>query len=500
MKLFESVPNFSEGRDRSVIDSVAEAARGSAGVTVLDVEQNTDHNRSVISLVGEGPPLSDALFRMIQVAIRKIDLNHHKGEHPRMGAVDVVPFVPFGDATMEDAVQLAERLAERVWKELQLPVYLYGHAARRPERGDLATVRKGEFEGIRSSIATDPLRKPDFGENRVHPTAGIVAIGARPVLIAYNAYLATADVNIAKKVARSVRGRDGGLAEVKALGFDIAERQRAQVSMNLTDYRKTPMHRALELVRREAARYGVTVEESEIVGLVPEDALLDAAEFYLQLNRFDRGTILERKVQGASIGGGRQGVHTLADLPVREFVARVAAKTPTPGGGSAAAVAGALGSSLGEMVVLYSRPPSDAPEPLRSVQEKLGAGRQRFLELADLDSQAYELVRSSRASRKGKEGDPELTEQWRSALRHAAEIPLETARLAEDLRRALEDIRTETKPALESDLVSAGALLGAARDAALANVSTNLVDLQAAGQSVQAWQNEIASLRRSAIS
>ncbi|EQD68194.1 formiminotransferase-cyclodeaminase, partial [mine drainage metagenome] len=255
---------------------------------------------------------------------------------------------------MEEAIEWANRLGERVARELGVPVYLYGHAARRPERSDLARVREGQFEGLRESIGQDPSRAPDYGEPRLHPTAGAVAIGARPLLIAYNAYLTTDDVSVAKRIAHAVRARDGGLAEVKALGFEIRERRRAQVSMNLTDYRRTPIHRALEAVRREAGRYGVGIEESEIVGVVPYDALLDAAEYYLQLNRFDRGAILERKV--ATVDSTRPGHESVAD-----FTARLAARAPTPGGGSAAAIAGAIGTALGEMVFAYTHPVGAAP-------------------------------------------------------------------------------------------------------------------------------------------
>ncbi|MGC2360582.1 MAG: glutamate formimidoyltransferase, partial [Thermoplasmata archaeon] len=325
MSRFECVPNFSEGKDPEKVERIASAAREVPGVTVLDVERDPAHHRCVISLVGEGDALLDAVLRMMTVATRTIDLTQHHGEHPRMGATDVVPFVPLGTSTMPDAVRLAERLGERVAKELGIPVYLYGAAARRPERSDLAKVREGQFEGIRDSIATDPARAPDFGPARVHPTAGAVAIGARPILIAYNAYLTTPDVAVAKKVARAVRGRDGGLPDVKALGFEIPERHRAQVSMNLTDYRTTPIHRALEAVRREAQRYGAGVEESEIVGLVPEDALLDAAEYYLQLHSFDRAAVLERKVR--AVDAGARGGESLAS-----FTDRLAARTPTPGG------------------------------------------------------------------------------------------------------------------------------------------------------------------------
>ncbi|MGA7860236.1 MAG: glutamate formimidoyltransferase, partial [Thermoplasmata archaeon] len=439
MKRFECVPNFSEGRDKARVQAIVAEGRGIPGVTVLDVELNADHHRSVVSLVGEAEPLLEAVFRMIRKAVELIDLRHHHGEHPRMGAADVVPFVPLGDATMPEAVALAERLGERVWSELHVPVYLYGEAARRPERADLAVVRQGGFEGLRDAVKTDPARRPDFGDPKLHPSAGAVAIGARPVLIAYNAYLTTTDVGVAKKVAHAVRARDGGLAEVKALGFEIKERNRAQVSMNLTDYRKTPVHRALEAVRREAARYGLGVEESEIVGLVPEDALLDAAEFYLQLNQFSRDQILERRLPGgpAGLSGGRpaEPPRGLQDLTVQEFLGRVAARTPTPGGGSVAAIAGSMGTALGEMVVAYSTPAKQTPSPpLAALARELIEGRGTFLELANADTDAYEAVRTARRDRKAKPDDPAAQRAFLDALRHAAEVPLDTARLARRLQ------------------------------------------------------------------
>ncbi len=486
MKRFESVPNFSEGRDSGRVQAIVNEARGVPGVGVLDVELNADHNRSVVSLVGQADPLLEADFRMVRKAVELIDLRHHRGEHPRMGAADVVPFVPLGDATIEDAVALAERLGQRVWAELQVPVYLYGAAARRPEREDLAVVRQGGFEGLRDAVKTDPARRPDFGNPELHPSAGAIAIGARPVLIAYNAYLTTPDVSIAKKVAHAVRARDGGLAEVKALGFEIKERNRAQVSMNLTDYRKTPVHRALEAVRREANRYGVGVEESEVVGLVPEDALLDAAEFYLQLNQFSREQILERKLlgtvpsaPGAASPEPRRGFQ---HLTIQEFLARVAARTPTPGGGSVAAIAGAMGTALGEMVVAYSTPAKETPSPtLAALAKELTEGRGTFLELANADADSYEAVRAARRERKAKPDDPTAQRAFLDALRHAAEVPLDTARLARRIQQRLEAHRELTNVALGSDFVSGLALLRAAADSALANVSINLDDLREAG-------------------
>ena len=487
MSRFECVPNFSEGRSEATIERIVRAAQSVAGVSVLDVERNADHHRSVVTLVGEGSALVEGVLAAMRVATELIDLNHHRGEHPRIGATDVVPFIPLGSARMEEAVGWAERLGERVARELAIPVYLYGQAARRPERSDLARVREGQFEGLREAIVRDPARAPDFGDPRLHPTAGAVAIGARPVLIAYNAYLTTPDVSVAKRVAHAVRARDGGLAEVKALGFEIRERQRAQVSMNLTDYRRTPIHRALEAVRREAARFGAGIEESEIVGVVPEDALLDAAEYYLQLNRFDRATLLERKV--AAVDAGRPGREPIAD-----FTARLAARTPTPGGGSAAAIAGALGTALGEMVFDYTHPAGATPADWTTAIAELTGERQRFLELSDEDGASYEAVRAARKALKEHPDDPARRSAEQAALRHATLVPLETARRASRVLRLLTERGPATKPALRSDLATAGALLEAARAGGIANARVNRDDLRATGAPTEEIDTEISAL------
>lgn len=480
--LFECVPNFSEGRDPAKIARIAGEAEGRPGVAVLDVHRDPDHHRSVVTLAGDGPALVEALLAMMHVATGLIDLNTHRGVHPRMGATDVVPFVPLGDATMQEAMELAVALGERVWAELRVPVYLYGEAARRPERHDLAVVRAGGFEGIRNAISTDPGRQPDVGDPRIHPTAGAVAIGARPVLVAYNAYLTTPDVAVAKRVARAVRGRDGGLAGVKALGFEIRQRGRAQVSMNLTDYRRTPMHRALEAVRREAERYGAAVEETEVVGLVPEDALLDAAEYHLQLNGFDRRAVLERRLRAAPLHG-----ESLADLATR-----TAARTPAPGGGSASAATAALGAALGEMVAAYAAPAGAAPPPAVS---RLRAARHRLLVLVDADAAAYEAtVRASRAARE--EPGPAADEAWTDALRRAAEVPLETARLATSCRGELQAIEANVPPALRSDRETALALLEAACRGALSSVAANLHVLRERGAEAADLEGAAAELGR----
>jgi len=488
---FESVPNFSEGRDPAKVDAIAAAARAVPGVTVLDVERNGDHNRSVISLVGEGDPLLEALFRMMEVAVRLIDLRTHVGEHPRMGATDVVPFVPLGTATMAEAVRLSERLGERVARELGIPVYLYAASARVPERSDLAYVRKGQFEGIRDTIATDPGRRPDFGEARLHSTAGAVAIGARPVLIAFNVNLATPDVSIAKKIAKTVRARDGGLPEVKALGFELKERGLSQVSMNLTDYRTTPIPRVVEAIREEAKKLDVATEESEVVGLIPYDALLDAAEFYLQLKSFDRQQILERRI----VPSPGAPPSRLADNSIAEFCAKLAARTPTPGGGSAAAAAGAMGTALGEMVIRYSNSPESPDAALTAALGELETARKDLLRAIDADTDSFEALRTARRARKAAPDDPKATAGWLAAIRTATEVPLGTARSARAVACRLESVRAQVRPTIASDLTTALALLDAAAAGALANVEINLPDLDAAGGNTAALRAEARSLR-----
>ncbi len=300
-KVVECVPNVSEGRNRETIEAIVSAVSAVKEVRVLDVESDPDHNRSVITFAGTPEGVKEAVRALFREALPRIDLRVHRGEHPRMGAVDVVPFVPVRGVTMEDCVALSREVGRMIWEEFRVPVYLYANSATRPEREDLAAIRKGEFEGFFEKIK-DPKWKPDFGEPEVHPTAGVVAVGAREFLIAYNVYLNTNDVRIAKAIAKAVRGSSGGLRYVKALGFEIKERGLVQVSMNLTDYKKTPIPRVLELIRREAARYGVSVVESEIVGLVPQEALDQVVEYYLQLREFRPGMVFERRLEEALKG------------------------------------------------------------------------------------------------------------------------------------------------------------------------------------------------------
>lgn len=292
--IVECVPNFSEGRRREVIDAIAEEIRRTPGARLLDVQADESHNRCVLSFVGDLASVKAAALAAARRAVELIDMNQHRGEHPRIGAVDVVPFVPISGVTMEESAAAARDLGQMIWDELRVPVFFYAEAATRPERRRLPDIRKGEYEGLPQKLA-DSSWTPDVGEPRPHPTAGATVVGARRPLIAYNINLTTDDVEIARKIARAVRESSGGLANVQAMGV-TSESGRAQVSMNLLDYTKTPVHRAFELVRMEAARFGVEILESEVVGLIPLDAIADAARFYLRLKDFQREQILEARL------------------------------------------------------------------------------------------------------------------------------------------------------------------------------------------------------------
>jgi glutamate formiminotransferase len=297
-KIVECVPNVSEGRDEQKIEQLAQAVRGIPGVRLLDVDPDPDHHRTVITFVGSPEAVEQAALQLTQQAVELIDLRQHKGEHPRMGAVDVIPFVPIKNVTMSECIELSKRVGQQIWERYEVPVYLYEQSATRPEREDLAAIRKGEFEGFFTKIQ-EPEWAPDFGERRVHPTAGVVAVGARMPLIAFNVNLGTDNLEVAKKIAQAVRHSSGGLRYVKALGFKLEDRGIVQVSMNMTNYQKTPLYRAFVLIEREAERYGVPVVGSEIVGLVPREALYQAAEFFLQLEDFQRDQVLEDRIEKA---------------------------------------------------------------------------------------------------------------------------------------------------------------------------------------------------------
>ena len=291
----ECVPNFSEGRDLQKIDKIVAPFRGKQGVKLLDYSNDEDHNRLVVTVVGEPEPLRDAVLEAIGVAVELIDLNHHQGQHPRMGAVDVVPFIPIRNVTMEEAVALSKEVGKEVAKRYNLPVFLYEKSASAPHRENLAAVRKGEFEGMAEKI-TQPEWDPDFGLAERHPTAGTVAIGARMPLVAYNINLNTPSLEIAHDIAKKIRFIGGGLRYCKAMGVELKDRGITQVSINMTDYTRTALYRAFELVRVEARRYGVSIVGSEIIGLVPMEALIDTASYYLGLENFSMEQVLEARM------------------------------------------------------------------------------------------------------------------------------------------------------------------------------------------------------------
>ncbi|MFB6291193.1 MAG: glutamate formimidoyltransferase [Candidatus Bipolaricaulia bacterium] len=294
-KLLESVPNYSVGRDDEVIDKIVEPFKNHADVKLLDYSADPDHNRLVVTNVGSPEGLFTTTLETIGIAIELIDMNEHAGEHPRMGAVDVIPFTPLKNVTMDEAVELAKRLGGAAAEEYDLPIFLYEEAATRPERENLETIRKGEYENFPKKIDREDW-KPDFGPDKVHPTAGVTAVGARKPLVAFNVNLKTDDLGIANEIARKVRHSSGGLRYCKAMGVDLEKDGFVQVSMNMTDYTQTSLHQVFELIRTEADRYGVNIAESEIIGLVPGDALMNAAEHYLRINDFSSDQVIENRL------------------------------------------------------------------------------------------------------------------------------------------------------------------------------------------------------------
>ena len=472
--LVECVPNFSEGRDQAKVDAIVDAMK-MPGVYLLDREMDSDHNRCVITLVGERDAIQEAAIRGVGKAAELIDLNFHSGAHPRMGAADVVPFIPIDGVTIEDCVAMANHVGEEIWKRFQIPVYLYESAARTPERQGLENIRRGQFEGIRAEIATNPARRPDIGEPRVHPTAGATVVGARKFLIAYNVFLNTPDVDIAKKIAKAVRFSTGGMRFVKGAGFLV--RGLAQVSMNLTDFEQTPVHRVFEMVKREAARYGVTPVSSEIVGLIPKKALEQAAEWFLQVENFDSSLILENRL--SAVMGGKMAVGGLR-AGVEPFVEQLAAPTATPGGGSASAAAAAMAAGLATMVASMSRGKKaylQYETQLSAAIAKLTPLREELKAAIDADAESYNAV--MKAFKEAKNSDEKTGESLiESATKGATLVPLTVAEKAHQVALIAQSLETITNPNMKSDLTTALALAKAAITGALANVEINLSSLK----------------------
>jgi len=498
-RLIECVPNFSEGRDAAKVDAIVAAMSSVAGVYVLDREMDADHNRCVITLAGEPDAVAEAALQGTGKAMELIDLTKHTGAHPRVGATDVVPFIPIDGVTIEDCVALARRVGNEIWKRYRIPVFFYEAAATRPDRVNLENVRRGQFEGLREELKKNHDRQPDVGEPKLHPTAGVTVVGARKFLIAYNVNLSTPDVGIANKIAKAIRFSSGGLRYVKSMGVELKARNLAQVSINLTDFEQTPMHRVYEMVKREARRYGVMPVGSEIVGLVPKKAIEMAADFFLQLENFSPEQVFENRLAGALSGRplevAKEG--KLAAL-ARPFLEAVATPTATPGGGSVSAFAGALAAALGQMVAGLSRKKKSQAEFVDQLSAALDVMRKAADELVvaiDRDAESYDAVM---AAYKLPQGDAQETRQREEAIQKAtklaAEVPLEVAGRAIALFEQLGQLDSIVAASMRSDLQVGRLMAAAGARGALANVEINLGGLSDTSY-VASMRGKAAALR-----
>ncbi len=471
-QLVECIPNFSEARRPEIVDQIVAAITSVEGARLLDRSSDLDHNRTVVTYAGPPEAVEEAAFRAIQTASELIDLNKHTGAHPRMGATDVVPFVPISGVSMDECVQMAKRLGERVGRVLQIPVYLYEQAASRPERTNLENVRKGQYEGIKAEIESNPERRPDYGPAKMGP-AGATVIGARSPLIAFNVYLTTDQVDIAKKIAKAVRQSSGGFRYVKGLGLLVDGR--AQVSMNLTNFRETPIARVVEFVRREAERYGVGVHHCELIGLIPQEALTDAAVWYTQLDAFSPEQILELRLYTPD------SVSKNNHEPQPSFLTEVAASTAAPGGGSVAAYAGALGAALAEMVAgltIGKKKYAEVEAEMQAIRVQAGELRKELTNAVDDDASAFEAVMG--AFKLPKETEEQQTARKAAiqmAIINAAHVPLHTVQDAVKVMELAGMLVKDANLNAISDAMSGAAMARAAITAAGYNVRINLNSL-----------------------
>ncbi|MDP2857920.1 MAG: glutamate formimidoyltransferase [Bacillota bacterium] len=516
-KVVECVPNFSEGRRKDVIDAITAPFRRAAGVLLLDVKPDPVHNRTVVTVAGAPDDTSKAVFESIAIAARLIDLQKHEGAHPRMGATDVVPFVPVQCISMSDCVSISRSLAKRVGEELGIPVILYEESATAPHRRNLSDIRAGQFEGWHEKIRESEWT-PDFGPAKVHPTAGVTVIGARVPLIAYNVNLGTRDASIARKIARKIRERSGGLTNVRAIGLPLEERGFAQVSVNVTDYTKTPLYRVLESVRTEARRYGVSVAESEIVGLVPMRALTDSASFYMQLARFSRKQIIERRVgalaggeegapgtgpgdrpgEGSGEGPGQEpdepvgersgeelGEPGFAGVTVGDFVDRLSSSEPAPGGGTASSLAVSFAASLVSMVcrlTLGKRKFQQHESEVSAALQAATAFSGEALRLATEDSDAFNKVMAAFALPRESSAEKEARQEAISdATLGAARVPMRVAQISAEILSIARALKGKTNPNASSDLAVAALLAAAGGRGAIENVRINATSLGGRG-------------------
>lgn len=490
--LVECVPNFSEGRRPEVVEQIVTAVRETPDVVLLDYSSDADHNRSVLTFVGTLEGVEQAAFAAIAKAAELIDMDAQSGEHPRIGATDVVPFIPISGVTMQDCVELAKRLGKRVGEELNIPVYLYEQAATRPERENLATLRKGEYEGLKAEVESNPKRQPDFGPSKLGK-AGATVIGAREFLVAYNVYLNTEDVSIAKKIGKAIRHSSGGLRYVKGLGLLVDGK--AQVSMNLTNFKGTPVYRVVEMIRREAERYGASITHSELIGLIPQQALIDAAVWYLQLEDFSDDQVLEYKMNAELAASDGDGAESAV------FLDALADGTPTPGGGSAAAFSGAMAASLVAMVgrvTLGKKKYADVEAEMQSVIEKADELRAKLHQAVEQDTASFEGVMD--AFRLPKETEAEQAERAKAiqaATLYAAEIPLMVASSAVQVLEQARIAAEKGNVNAVSDAGSAAALAKACLTGAGMNVRINLTSLEDP-DTVRKMQSRLDALQQQA--
>ena len=494
-RIVECVPNFSEGRRPEVVARLVAEVESVAGAVVLDTHSDADHNRTVITFVGEPEAVVEAAVRVAARAVELIDLREHAGAHPRVGALDVLPFVPVRGVNLADCVQFAHEAGKRIARELAVPVYFYEAAALRPDRVNLEDVRRKGFEQLRAEIGMNPERAPDVGAARVHETAGAVVVGARPFLIAYNVNLNTQDIKIARRIAQVVRGRDGGLRYLKALGFALPERGLTQVSMNLVRFEQTTLHHAFAAVRREAARWGVTVAGTEIVGLIPQAALDRSAEYFLQIENFAPELVLENRIAEAinkkvqspkslvpslKIAAGGHGTLDTG-LEAESLLPTSIHPSSFSGGGAAAAQAGVLAAGLGEMLArLLARKRRGAEsEQAGEVLQALTALRAQLTEAVDEDAAAFARVLAARRLPRASDDERRARAQSvEEALKGAVVVPLEVASLALQACELLETLAELGDAAWLSDAATGAQLALTSVSAARYNVHTNTAEIE----------------------
>lgn len=477
-RLIECVPNFSEGRDAAKVDALIQTMSRVPGVWVLDHEMDADHNRCVITLAGEPDAVAEAALLGTGKAMELIDMNQHSGAHPRIGATDVVPFIPVEGLTLEDCVTLARRVGQEIWKRYRIPVFFYEAAATRPDRVNLENIRKGQFEGLREELKKNHERQPDVGEPKLHPTAGVTVVGARKFLIAYNVNLNTPDVGIANRIAKAIRFSSGGFRYVKSMGVELKARHLAQVSINLTDYDQTPMHRVYEMVKREAQRYGALPVGSEIVGLVPKKAIETAADYFLQLENFSPAQVFENKLAAVLSGAPPEAKDGKLAALAQPFVDAVAEPAATPGGGSVSALAAALAAALGQMVAGLSRKKKSHVLHVEKLSEHVDCLRREADALTaaiDSDAASYDAVLAAFKLPQSDDAEAALREEAiQRTTKGAAEVPLRVAERAVALFERLGQLQAIAAASMKSDLKVARLMAEAGARGAIANVEINL--------------------------